>query len=188
MFAMFPTDPGRLEVVAGCMFSGKSEELMSRLTRAAIAQQTVVAFKPSIDDRYAVEFIESHVGARFPAIPLAEASEALDKVDDANVVGFDEAQFFGNDLLDVVVTLVGQNKRVIVAGLDMDSSGKPFGMMPELMARAEMVTKTYAVCMVCGAAATKSQRMVADSSTVLVGGADSYEARCRRHWHPEGVK
>lgn len=182
-----PTDKGRLEVIAGCMFSGKSEELMRRLTRAAIARQVVVAFKPAIDDRYSVEFIESHVGARFPAIPLDDPKDMLDKVEDAQVIGIDEAQFFGDELLEVVMALVEREKRVIVAGLDLDWKGEPFGQMPELMARAEVVDKTYAVCMVCGAPASKSQRIVIDNTdTVLVGGSETYEARCREHWSPKG--
>lgn len=180
----FPVGTGWVEVVTGCMFSGKTEELIRRLNRASYATQRVMVFKPAIDVRYAEEDIVSHSSYRFSCIPVSNATEMLKRVGDAQVVGVDEAQFFEEDLVSVVDQLANQGRRVVVAGLDQDYRGKPFGPMPGLMAISEYVTKTLAVCMVCGSPANRSQRLVHRNQQVLLGAEDSYEARCRLHWEP----
>ena len=181
----FPVGTGWIEVVCGCMFSGKTEELIRRLNRARYATQRVVVFKPALDVRYAAEDIVSHSEYRFPCIPVDTASQILERVGDAQVVGIDEAQFFDLDLVDVANRLADDGRRVVVAGLDQDYRGMPFEPMPQLMAVAEYVQKTLAVCMVCGSPADRSQRMVARDSQVLLGASDTYEARCRVHWNPD---
>lgn len=180
----FPVGTGWVEVVTGCMFSGKTEELIRRLNRASYATQRVIVFKPAIDVRYAEEDIVSHSSYRFACIPVPNATEMLRQVGDAQVVGVDEAQFFEADLVSVVDQLANQGRRVVVAGLDQDYRGVPFGPMPGLMAISEYVTKTLAVCMVCGSPANRSQRLVHRNQQVLLGAEDSYEARCRLHWEP----
>ena len=180
----FPVGTGWVEVVTGCMFSGKTEELIRLLNRASYATQRVIVFKPAIDVRYAEDDIVSHSSYRFSCIPVANAPEILRQVGDAQVVGVDEAQFFGEDLVSVVDELANQGRRVVVAGLDQDYRGQPFGPMPGLMAISEYVTKTLAVCMVCGSPANRSQRLVHRNQQVLLGASDSYEARCRLHWKP----
>ena len=180
------THYGWIEVICGCMFSGKTEELIRRMKRAEIARQRLQIFKPVIDDRYGKEFVASHNANRVDSIPVAHAQEILEKLDDrTRIVGIDEAQFFDKSLVEVVERLAKRGIRVVIAGLDMDYKGKPFGPMPELLAIAEQVTKLHAICVVCGAPATHSQRVAtSDDSQVLVGAHDSYEARCRAHHHP----
>jgi thymidine kinase len=177
---------GWVEVICGCMFSGKTEELIRRMTRAQIARQKLQIFKPAIDDRYGLEYVASHNQNKLESVPVQTAHEILMKVDDSTrVVGIDEAQFFDDGLLEVVERLAMRGMRVVVAGLDQDFRGKPFGPLPMLLATAEQVTKLSAICMVCGAPATRSQRVSNSDETVLVGAQDSYEARCRAHHHPE---
>src|SRR5229473_6847249 len=167
------------------MFSGKSEELIRRIRRAQIARQNVQIFKPRIDARYSSDEIVSHSDMKMPSQVVASASEILERVgQDTEVVGIDEGQFFDLSLVDVVNTLADQGRRVIVAGLDQDYRGRPFEPMPQLLAVAEYVDKTLAICMRCGAPANRSQRLVAATDRVVVGGSAHYEARCRRCFHP----
>jgi thymidine kinase len=178
-------EAGRIEVICGSMFSGKSEELIRRLRRAMIARQKVQAFKPEIDDRYSPDDIVSHDERRIECRKVREAKEILGLVDqDTKVVGIDEAQFFGEDLVGVCEELAGRGYRVIVAGLDQDYRGKPFEPIPQLLALAEEITKTMAVCMVCGAAANKTQRLTESHERFVVGGGETYEPRCRRCYRP----
>ena len=170
---------GWIEVVCGSMFSGKTEELIRRLTRARIARQRVEIFKPALDTRYHAEDVVSHNAARIRSTPVAIASEILLLAAGSDVVGIDEAQFFDDSLVDVCAQLANNGTRVIVAGLDMDYLGRPFGPMPALLATAEYVTKVHAVCVCCGEIASYSYRIVASASQVLLGETDSYEARCR---------
>ena len=172
----------RIEVIAGCMYSGKTEELIRRLVRARIAKQTAVVFKPSIDTRYAVEEVVTHAGVAFPCRPLAKAADLLSSVRNADVVGIDEAQFFDAEIVAVVETLAERGHRVVVAGLDLDSTGTPFGSMPGLLAVADEVVKITAVCTVCGEPATRTQRIAENSDRILLGSHGTYEARCRMHW------
>jgi thymidine kinase len=186
---------GIIEVVCGSMFSGKTEELMRRLKRAQYARQKIQVFKPVIDQRYSVDHVQSHDANRILSTPVKFAKEILDKVDDnTRVVGIDEAQFFDDAIVDVAQKLAYRGTRVICAGLDLDFRGQPFGPMPHLLAVAESVTKLSAVCVVCGAPATRSQRMLteepsAEESTeqVLVGALDYYEARCRFCHEPNAI-
>jgi len=178
------THYGWVEVVCGCMFSGKTEELIRRMKRAEIARQKLQIFKPMIDDRYGKEFVASHNANRVESIPVSNPQEILDMLDDTTrIVGIDEAQFFDHSLVEVVERLANRGLRVVIAGLDMDYRGKPFGPMPQLLAIAESVTKLTAICVVCGAPATRSQRVTSNEDQVLVGAHDSYEARCRAHHH-----
>jgi thymidine kinase len=174
--------PGWIEVIVGSMYSGKTEELIRRLRRAQIARQRVEIFKPVIDDRYARDQIVSHSELRIPSRAVRTAREILRHAHEAQVIGIDEGQFLGAGLLPVVEKLARAGKRVIVAGLDQDFMGKPFEPMPQLLAIAEYITKTLAICMVCGAPANRTYRKVARAARVVVGGADLYEARCRRCW------
>ena len=172
---------GWIEVVCGSMFSGKTEELIRRIRRAQIANQRVMIFKPVIDNRYSETEIVSHDRNSIISTPVENAMLILDKVDNAEVVGIDEAQFFDKALVGVVRTLANKGLRVIVAGLDMDFQGKPFGVMPDLLANAEFITKVHAICQVCGKVANFSYRLdKANDEQVLVGEKDSYEPRCRR--------
>jgi thymidine kinase len=183
----FPQPPqqGWIEVITGSMFSGKSEELIRRLRRAQIARRKVQIFKPQIDDRYADDHIISHSEMRIPSENLASSRELLARVlPETEVVGIDEGQFFDHELPAVCSTLADQGKRVIVAGLDQDYLGKPFEPMPQLLAIAEYITKTLAICMVCGAPANHTQRLVRSSERVVVGGQGTYEARCRNCFDP----
>ncbi|MGH9256366.1 MAG: thymidine kinase [Vicinamibacterales bacterium] len=176
---------GWIEVVVGSMFSGKSEELIRRLRRAQIARQKVQIFKPALDTRYAADHIVSHSEMRIPSCAVASARELLEQVEaDTEVVGIDEGQFFDAELPAVCNTLADQGKRVIVAGLDQDYLGKPFEPMPQLLAIAEYITKTLAICMVCGNPANHTQRLVASDDRVLLGTQGTYEARCRRCFDP----
>ncbi len=181
-----PVDTGWIEVIAGCMFSGKTEELIRRLRRAKIAKLNVKVFKPKVDNRYSANEIVSHSEQSLPSIIIENPFDILDLSEDAQVVGIDEAQFFSNDLIDVVNKLADRGKRVIIAGLDQDFKGVPFEPMPQLLAVAEYITKTLAICVNCGNPADRTQRKVVSSERVLVGAADSYEARCRKcHYIPE---
>ncbi|MHA0033675.1 thymidine kinase [Deinococcus sp. PESE-13] len=193
-----PYSGGHLEVVVGPMFSGKSEELIRRLTRALIARQRVAVFKPAIDNRYHASEVASHAGRTLEAVAVPDAqairaqlsgqgellSAAPEGVD---VIGIDEAQFFGPELVPLVLELADAGVRVILAGLDLDFRAEPFGSVPELLARAESVDKLTAICTVCGAPATRTQRLIGgqpahfDDPVVLVGAQESYEARCRVH-------
>jgi thymidine kinase len=181
----YPVGSGWVEVVTGCMFSGKTEELIRRLNRARYATQKVVVFKPSVDVRYAAAAVVSHSELRFPCLAVDSPAQILRQVGDAQVVGIDEAQFFDATLVGVVEALAGEGRRVVVAGLDQDFRGQPFEPMPALMAVAEYVTKTLAVCTVCGGPANRSQRLIPVGARVVLGAAESYEARCRAHWKPE---
>ena len=179
---------GSIEVICGSMFSGKTDELIRRLVRATIAKQKVQVFKPAIDIRYAVEKVASHTGSTFDAIPVEKSADIRSKLDqDTTVVGIDEAQFFDGEVVALAQELATRNIRVIVAGLDMDFRGEPFGSMPALMAEAEDVTKLHAICMVCGGDASRTQRLVNgkparyDEPIVIVGASELYEARCRQH-------
>jgi len=179
------SDIGRIEVICGSMFSGKSEELIRRIRRAMIAKQKVQAFKPEIDDRYSPDDIVSHDDRRIECRKVKSAAEIPALVDDdTRVVGIDEAQFLGERLAEVCERLADGGKRVIVAGLDQDYRGKPFEPIPELLALAEDITKTMAVCMVCGAAANKTQRLTESDERIVVGAGETYEPRCRKCYRP----
>lgn len=183
-FYAIPAGTGWIEVITGCMFSGKTEELIRRLVRAQIARQRVLVFKPATDTRYAREDIVTHAGRRLACQPIVRAADIGRHVGEAQVVGIDEAQFFDRALVEVCDRLANEGRRVIVAGLDQDFQGRPFEPIPELLAVAEYITKNLAVCMVCGAPADRSQRLDPSESQVLLGATDRYEARCRRHWNP----
>src|SRR5690348_229889 len=176
---------GWIEVVTGSMFSGKSEELIRRLRRAQIARQKVQIFKPLVDNRYSDDHIVSHSDMRIASCTVRNADELVERVDpDTEVVGIDEGQFFDAKLPDACSTLANRGTRVIVAGLDQDYLGRPFEPMPQLLAIAEYITKTLAICMVCGDPANHTQRLVASSDRVLVGATGLYEARCRHCFDP----
>jgi len=176
---------GWIEVIVGSMFSGKSEELIRRLRRARIARQRVQVFKPRIDTRYSTDDIVSHGEMRMESSVVDSARELLEQIEpDTEVVGIDEGQFFDQELPSVCTTLADRGVRVIIAGLDQDYLGKPFEPMPQLLAIAEYITKTHAICMVCGNPANHTQRLVASGDRVLVGAAGLYEARCRRCFDP----
>jgi thymidine kinase len=181
-----PKDTGWIEVITGCMFSGKTEELIRRLRRAQIAKQKVKIFKPKIDSRYSHESIVSHNEQSLPSILIEDIIEILSYADDAQVIGIDEAQFFNEGIVHICNLLASKGKRVIVAGLDQDYTGKPFEPMPQLLAIAEYITKQHAICVVCGNPADKTQRKISESERVIVGAADIYEARCRKcHYIPK---
>jgi thymidine kinase len=171
---------GWIEVIAGSMFSGKTEELIRRLNRARIAKLNVGIVKPSLDTRYHTSDIVSHNASAIASTPVALAADIPPLTTDCDVVGIDEAQFFDPAIVDICRQLADEGKRVIVAGLDMDFAGKPFGCIPQLMAIAEYVTKVHAICVVCGDVAHYSYRLVPSQERVLLGETDSYEARCRR--------
>ena len=171
---------GWIEAIVGSMYSGKTEELIRRLRRAQIARQRVAIFKPAIDDRFGRDHIVSHSELRIPSRAVKTANEVLRHAHEAQVIGIDEGQFLGPDLVKVCERLARRGKRVIVAGLDQDYLGKPFEPMPQLLAIAEYITKTLAICVVCGNPANRSYRKKRRGARVVVGGADLYEARCRR--------
>jgi thymidine kinase len=171
---------GWIEVICGSMFSGKTEELIRRLNRATIARQKVEIFKPAIDKRYHDQNIVSHSELSIRSTPVNTAEEILLFAGESTVVGIDEAQFFDPNIIEVCNKLANSGKRVIVAGLDMDFLGVPFGAMPQLMAMAEFVTKVHAICIVCGEIAQYSYRKAPSQDKVLLGETDSYEARCRK--------
>lgn len=175
--------PGFIEVIAGCMFSGKTEELIRQVRRAELAKLKFQVFKPKIDNRYSKDHVASHNRNTFPSIVVESAEEIFDHLEPYTVVvGIDEGQFFGEELIEVARELADEGKRVIIAGLDTDWRGQPFGPMPQLMAIAEVIKKQYAICMVCGAPATRTQRLVPDQGAILVGSTEAYEARCRTHF------
>jgi thymidine kinase len=176
---------GWLEVITGSMFSGKSEELIRRLRRAQIARQKVQIFKPLMDDRFSADQIVSHSDMRIASQNVWSSAELAEAVEsDTEVIGIDEGQFFDAGLPAVCTTLAKSGKRVIVAGLDQDYLGRPFEPMPQLLAIAEFITKTRAICVVCGDPANHTQRLVASADRVLVGATGLYEARCRRCFDP----
>jgi thymidine kinase len=176
---------GWIEAICGPMFSGKSEELIRRLRRATIARKRVQVFKPAIDTRYSENEIVTHADSRMRSEVVDSAAGVLDKLDwRSQVVGIDEANFFGSDLLEIANRLADSGKQVIIAGLDTDYLGRPFPPMPDLLAMAESITKTLAICMRCGAPAKHTQRLVESEELILVGAAGSYEARCRRCFEP----
>jgi len=179
-----PRTTGWIEVIAGCMFSGKTEELIRRLRRAQIARQEVAIFKPRIDTRYSKDHIVSHSDLKIPSTVVGQPSEILTLARTAHVVGIDEAQFFDMSLVEVADQLANEGKRIIIAGLDQDYRGKPFEPIPQLLAVAEYITKTLAICMVCGNPADRTPRISHSSERVLVGATDAYEARCRRCFQP----
>ncbi len=182
-----PSGHGYIEMVVGPMYSGKSEELIRRLKRAKIAKQEVIVFKPSIDNRYSQEDVVSHSGVAIQAIAIDDLGKIKDYITpNTQVVGFDEVQFFEKGIIDIVIELADQGIRVICAGLDMDFKAVPFGVIPELLARAEFIDKLQAVCVKCGDPATRTQRIIDgkparyDDPVILVGATESYEARCRK--------
>ena len=181
---LIKTHLGWIEVICGSMFSGKSEELIRRLRRAIIARQRVQIFKPAIDSRSEAEIV-SHCEMRLPSVSVRSSSELIDRLDHrTEVVGVDEAQFFDPGIVEVCQRMADQGKRVIVAGLDKDYRGAPFGPIPTLMAVAEDVTKTLAICVRCGAPANNTQRLVESDELVVVGAQGVYEARCRACFQP----
>ncbi len=179
-----PINTGWIEVISGCMFSGKTEELIRRLRRAQIAKQKVLIFKPRIDNRYSASHIVSHNEQSLSSVVIDKPSEIMELGKDAQVIGVDEAQFFTPDLVGVCQKLADTGKRVIVAGLDQDYRGKPFEPIPHLLAVAEYITKTLAICMVCGNPADRTQRITNQKDRVVVGAHNVYEARCRKCFVP----
>ncbi|MGE5845164.1 MAG: thymidine kinase [Ignavibacteria bacterium] len=180
-----PKETGWIEVIAGCMFSGKTEELIRRLRRAQIAKLNVKIFKPDIDARYSHNLIISHSEQSLPSVKLNNINEIIDLSKEAQVIGIDEAQFFSEEIVTIADRLANEGKRIIIAGLDQDYRGIPFGPMPQLLAIAEYIIKTLAICVVCGNPADKTQRKTLSSELVIVGASDIYEARCRRcHYIP----
>ena len=180
---------GWIEVICGCMFAGKTEELIRRINVLSYARKNILVFKPKIDDRYSTTEIASHAGSKVPCIVISEAKEILDHVNyDTDVVAIDEVQFFDEDVVDICEYLADSGLRVLVAGLDKDFRGEPFGVLPDLLTRAEFVTKLTAVCAKCGAPATRTQRIINgkpasfNDPIVLVGAKEAYEPRCR-HCH-----
>lgn len=182
---MMTSNTGWIEVVCGPMFSGKSEELIRRLRRARIARKRVQVFKPVLDDRYSLTEIVSHGDIRMPSETVQDTPEILKKLDwRTEVVGVDEANFFGQPLIELAQQLADSGKQVIIAGLDTDFMGRPFAPMPELLAVAESIAKTLAICMRCGNPAKHTQRLVESTDLIVVGAAGMYEARCRRCFEP----
>jgi thymidine kinase len=185
---MLEGSAGSIEVICGSMFSGKTEELIRRIKRAQIARKQVQVFKPLIDTRYSTEEVASHDGVRAQAIPVATAAEIADLIQaHTHVIAIDEIQFFDDAVIQLCEKLASDGKRVIVAGLDQDFRGEPFGPIPQLMAKAEDVAKLHAICIVCGAAASRTQRLIDGRPAayhdpiILVGAQEAYEARCRLH-------
>ncbi len=176
---------GWIEVIVGSMFSGKSEELIRRLKRAQIARQKVQVFKPKIDDRYSIEQIASHSGMTHVSNPVMTAKELMAQIEpDTQIVGIDEGQFFDAGIVEAATQLANEGKRVIIAGLDQDYTGKPFEPMPQLLSVAEFITKTHAICVKCGATANYSQRTFESDARIEVGAGGKYEARCRKCFVP----
>ncbi len=185
---LLPKDTGWIEVITGCMFSGKTEELIRRLRRAQIAKQKVKIFKPLIDTRYSESSIVSHNDQSLPSIQIKDIKDVLKLTEDSQVIGIDEAQFFSDEIVDICNELADKGKRVIVVGLDQDYRGIPFEPMPRLLSIAEYITKSLAICVECGNPADRTQRKTNSSERVIVGAADIYEARCRKcHYVPEEV-
>ncbi|WP_075618380.1 thymidine kinase [Paenisporosarcina indica] len=186
---------GWVEVICGSMFSGKSEELIRRVRRAQFAKQTIAVFKPRLDNRYSEEEVVSHNGSKVIAMPIESSKDIWEYIsDEYDVIGIDEAQFFDEGIIDVIERLANHGFRVIVAGLDQDFRGEPFGPMPTIMATAELVTKLQAVCQVCGSPASRTQRLINgepagyEDPIILIGATEAYEPRCRHHHEvPAGV-
>jgi thymidine kinase len=178
---------GWIEVICGSMFSGKTEELIRRMRRAQIARQRIEIFKPAIDTRYSEAEIVSHDEQKLPSIMVKNAPQIISLSLEAQVVGIDEAQFFGRGLVKVAKTLANMGKRVIVAGLDMDYRGEPFHPIPDLLAIAEDITKTHAICVICGNPANFTQRKTKSKNQVVIGATDIYEARCRNCFEPPEI-
>lgn len=185
---------GCVEVICGSMFCGKTEELIRRVRRAVIAKQKVQVFKPDLDDRYSIEHVTSHDGQNIQAQPIKLAADILSNLaGDTTVVAVDEVQFFDPGIVDVVDALANKGIRVVVAGLDMDFRGEPFGPMPLLLCRAEDVTKLHAICVICGESASRTQRLVNgypanyNDPIILIGAQETYEARCRIHHQVPGT-
>jgi thymidine kinase len=184
---------GSIEVICGSMFSGKTEELLRRVKRAQIARQKTQVFKPMMDTRYSTDHVQSHDSNRIPSQPVERARDILKLVEDnTRVVGIDEAQFFDDSLIEVTQKLAYRGAQVILAGLDMDFRGQPFGPMPKLLAIAEDVTKLSAICVICGSSASRTQRIAASetggNSRIAVGAKEMYEARCRFCHEPEMIQ
>ncbi|MBS1855963.1 MAG: thymidine kinase [Acidobacteria bacterium] len=176
---------GWIEVICGPMFSGKSEELIRRLRRAMIARKRVEVFKPAIDDRYSADEIVSHADSRMTGVVVRDAAEIMDRIDwRSEVIGIDEGNFMGPGLVEVAQRLADSGKQVIIAGLDTDYLGRPFPPIPDLLAQAESITKTLAICVRCGNPAKHTQRLRGSDELIVVGAADMYEARCRRCFEP----
>lgn len=185
-FSGVPAPHGWIEVIVGCMFSGKTEELMKQVRRAQFAKQKTQLFKPSIDSRYSHQEVCSHDQNKLECTPVSSAREIFPLIHPTTtVIGIDEAQFFNEDLITLATVLADSGKRVIIAGLDTDWRARPFGPMPHLMAIAELVHKQHAICRVCGGLASRTQRTVAAHGDILVGSTESYEARCRKHFDPD---
>jgi thymidine kinase len=184
MLSIVHRNMGWIEVICGSMFSGKSEELIRRLRRAIIARQKVAVFKPKIDTRFSNDHIVSHSELKIPSKVVESAWDILEQSLESQVVGIDEAQFFDNDLVLVCQKLANMGKRVIVAGLDQDYRGEPFEPIPQMLAVAEYITKTHAICVICGNPANYTQRKTRSKERVVVGAADIYEARCRNCFEP----
>ena len=180
---------GKVEIIAGSMFSGKTEELIRRVKRALFARQTVQAFKPRIDDRYSKSQIVSHGAISIDAVAVATSDSLYQRVDaTTQLVAIDEAQFFDRGIVGVVNRLADEGRRVIVAGLDQDYMGRPFDPMPQLLALAEEITKTLAICVRCGNPAIRTQRLVPSEERIVVGGERAYEARCRLCFEPRPIQ
>jgi thymidine kinase len=184
MLSIVHRNIGWIEVICGSMFSGKSEELIRRLRRAIIARQKVAIFKPQIDNRFSKDHIVSHSELKIASSVVRDAWEILEQSLESQVVGIDEAQFYDADLVVVCQKLANMGKRVIVAGLDQDYRGEPFDPIPQLLAVAEYITKTHAICVICGNPANYTQRKTEDKERVVVGKSDIYEARCRNCFEP----
>ena len=184
MYTMVHKHMGWIEVICGSMFSGKTEELIRRMRRAQIARQRVEIFKPAIDTRYSDAEIVSHDEHKLPSIMVKNAQQIISLSLEAQVVGIDEAQFFGKGLVKVAKTLANMGKRVIIAGLDMDYRGEPFNPIPDLLAIAEDITKTHAICVICGNPANFTQRKTKSKNQVVIGASDIYDARCRNCFEP----
>lgn len=182
---VFVPNSGWIEVISGPMFSGKSEELIRRLRRATIARRKVQVFKPALDNRYSETEIVSHADSRMPSEAVENAADILRRVDPSTrVIGVDESNFFGQDLVSAATQLADSGKQVIIAGLDTDFMGRPFAPMPDLLAISESITKMLAICVQCGAPAKHTQRLLGSEDLIQVGAADAYEARCRRCFEP----
>jgi len=175
---------GSIEVICGPMFSGKTEELIRRLRRSQIARRRVVILKPEIDDRYAADHLVSHSALRIPSLTVRTSADVYRQAREAEVIGIDEAQFLDEGIVGVCEALADEGKRVLVAGLDLDYRGVPFEPIPQLLARAEYITKTLAICVVCGAPAGRTQRVGGRDERILVGSSEYYEARCRNCYAP----
>ncbi|HQU74437.1 MAG: thymidine kinase [Calditrichaeota bacterium] len=184
MIPIIQRNMGWIEVICGCMFSGKSEELIRRLRRAVIARQKVAVFKPLIDNRFSDDHIVSHSEQRIESRAISSSADLIELALESHVVGIDEAQFFDEGIVEVAVRLANMGKRVIAAGLDMDYRGLPFHPMPHLMTVAEYITKTHAICVQCGNPASFTQRNTEQSDQVVVGASEFYEARCRNCFQP----